>query len=311
MADGSGVRQRSDRSLAPITTNVHRTTKDLAADARRVEPRTCLVAPSGNWQLLDLQELWQYRSFLYILVWRDLKVRYKQTVVGVAWALFQPLVLTLVFSIFLGYLVRVPSDAMPYPVFVLAGLIPWQFFSRAAMDGGQSLVSNREIVTKLYFPRILLPLSSLFVALADFVVALVVLFGLLVYYDIVPSVSILALPLFVAYAALCGFAVGVFGAALNALYRDFGLALPLIIQIWMFCSPVIYPASLVPEGWQLLYGLNPMVGTIEGFRWALTGGGGALSGTVIFVLPLVISGVMLAVGLVFFLRAERTLVDRI
>ncbi len=219
--------------------------------------------------------------------------------------------MTLIFSIFLGYLIRVPSDELPYPVFFLTGFVLWQFFAKTAMAGGQSLVANRDIVTKLYFPRLLLPASALFVSFADFVVMLVVLFGFMAYYGVVPTMAILALPLFVVYAALLGFAVGVFGAALNALYRDIGLALPLIIQIWMFSSPVIYPASLVPERFQLIYGLNPMVGIIEGFRWALTGAGGTVPGVVMFVMPLVISVIMLAVGLAFFLRAERTLVDRI
>jgi lipopolysaccharide transport system permease protein len=284
---------------------------DIETSAGQGSLHTRVIGPDGAWRSLNLRELWLDRAFLYILVWRDLKIRYKQTVVGLAWALFEPLVMTMIFSIFLGYLVRVPSDDLPYPVFFLAGFVLWQFFAKTAMAGGQSLVVNRDIVTKLYFPRLLLPTSALFVSFADFVVALVVLFGLMAYFGVAPTMSVLALPLFVVYAALCGFAVGVFGAALNALYRDFGLALPLIIQIWMFSSPVIYPASLVPERFQLIYGLNPMVGIIEGFRWALTGAGGTVPGVVMFVLPLVISVIVLAVGLIFFLRAERTLVDRI
>ncbi len=284
---------------------------DIETSADQGAPQTRVISPDGDLTWLNPGELWRHRAFLRILVWRDLKVRYKQTVVGLAWALFEPLAMTLIFSIFLGYLVRVPSDDLPYPVFFLAGFVPWQFFAKTAMAGGQSLVANREIVTKLYFPRLLLPASALFVSLADFILALVVLFGLMAFFGVVPTMSILALPLFVVYAAFCGFAVGVFGAALNALYRDIGLALPLIIQIWMFSSPVIYPASLVPERFQLIYGLNPMVGIIEGFRWALTGAGGTVPGVVMFVLPLVISVIMLAVGLAFFLRAERTLVDRI
>ena len=284
---------------------------DIETPADQGATQTRVITPDGDLTWLNPGELWRYRAFLHILVWRDLKVRYKQTVVGLAWALFEPLAMTLIFSIFLGYLVRVPSDDLPYPVFFLAGFVPWQFFAKTAMAGGQSLVANRDIVTKLYFPRLLLPASALFVSFADFVVALVVVLGFMVYFGVVPTMAILALPLFVVYAAFCGFAVGVFGAALNALYRDIGLALPLIIQIWMFSSPVIYPASLVPERFQLIYGLNPMVGIIEGFRWTLTGAGGTVPGVVMFVMPLVISVIMLAVGLAFFLRAERTLVDRI
>lgn len=284
---------------------------DSETSADQGAPHIRVISPDGDLTWLNPRELWRHRAFLHILVWRDLKVRYKQTVVGLAWALFEPLAMTLIFSIFLGYLIRVPSNDLPYPVFFLAGFVPWQFFSKTAMGGGQSLVANREIVTKLYFPRLLLPASALFVSLADFILALVVLFGLMAFFGVVPTISILALPLFVVYAAFCGFAVGVFGAALNALYRDIGLALPLIIQIWMFSSPVIYPASLVPERFQLIYGLNPMVGIIAGFRWALTGAGGTVPGVVMFVMPLVISIIMLAVGLAFFLRAERNLVDRI
>ena len=284
---------------------------DIETSADQGAPHTRVITPDGNLTSLNPGELWRYRAFLQILVWRDLKVRYKQTVVGLAWALFEPLTMTLIFSIFLGYLIRVPSDKLPYPVFFLTGFVLWQFFAKTAMAGGQSLVANRDIVTKLYFPRLLLPASALFVAFADFVVALVVVLGFMVYYGVVPTMAILALPLFVVYAAFCGFAVGVFGAALNALYRDIGLALPLIIQIWMFSSPVLYPASLVPERFQLIYGLNPMVGIVEGFRWTVTGAGGTVPGVVMFVLPLVVSVVMLAVGLAFFVRAERNLVDRI
>lgn len=269
------------------------------------------IAPTHGMRMLDVGELWRFRSFLYILVWRDLKVRYKQTVIGVAWALFQPVVLTIVFSIFLGYLVRVPSNGLPYPVFVLAGLIPWQFFSRAAMDGSQSLVSNRDIIVKLYFPRFTLPLSSLLVALADFGVALLVLLGLAAYLGDVSMTTLYALPLFVAYVALCGLAVGVFGAALNAMYRDIGIALPLVVQVWMFCSPVIYPSSLVPEQWRIIYALNPLVGAIEGIRWSLTGVDSGLPSVALFVMPVAVAAIMLGVGILFFVRAERGMVDRI
>lgn len=265
-----------------------------------------MVAP-GQRSGLDLGELWAYRELLYFLTWRDVKVRYKQTVIGAAWAVIQPLVTMLIFTGIFSRFARVPSEGVPYPVFAYAGLLPWQLFAGALQRSIQSVVSSAALVTKVYFPRLIVPVAATLSATVDFAVAFSVLVAMAVGYGIVPTWRILTLPGFVGLALLAALAVGLWLSALNVRYRDVGHAVPFLIQVWMLASPVAYPASLVPERWQLLYGLNPMVVAIEGFRWAL------LDKPAPDILPMVASTavtfLLLIFGLNYFRRTERTFAD--
>ena len=230
-----------------------------------------VIEPSKSWVALDLRDLWGYRELLYFLMWRDLKVRYKQTVLGVAWVAMQPLLMTLVFTLFLGKVVRVPSDGVPYPVFTYAGLLLWTFFSGAVSVTSNSLVGNAHLITKVYFPRLIIPGAAIAARLVDFVVSFVILFGLMIYYGVAVTWSIVILPGLIILITLFALGVGMLASALNTKHRDVGAALPVLIQLWMFVSPVIYPSSLVPAQWQRAYALNPLVGIIENFRAALFG----------------------------------------
>lgn len=230
-----------------------------------------VIRPGASRVVPDLSGLWAYRELLYFLMWRDLKVRYKQTAFGVVWVLMQPLLTTLVFTVFLGMLVRVPSDGIPYPLFVFAGLLPWTFFASAVTSSGNSLINNAQLITKVYFPRLIIPVAAVGSRLLDFLIAFVVLAGLLAYYRVGLTWNVLMLPVCVALAALLALGVGTLTASLNVKYRDVGVVIPVALQLGMFVSPVAYPPSLVPEGWRQLYSLNPMAGVIGGFRSALFG----------------------------------------
>ena len=253
------------------------------------------IEPSKSWVALDLRDLWLHRDLLYFLMWRDLKVRYKQTVLGVAWVVMQPLLTTLIFTVFLGRLARVPSDGIPYPVFVYAGLMPWMFFSGAVSITSNSIVGNAHLITKVYFPRLIIPSAAIGARLVDFAISFVILVGLMICYRIPMTWSILLLPVFVALITLLALGFGMWTSALNVKYRDVGVVLPVLIQLWMFVSPVTYPASLVGQGlgerWQLLYALNPLTGIIEGFRASLFGrrfDGVALAISVVTTLALLV-----------------------
>jgi lipopolysaccharide transport system permease protein len=229
------------------------------------------IEPGSSAGLTALRDLWHYRELLYFLVWRDLKVRYKQTALGVAWVVMQPLLTTLVFTVFLGLLVRVPSDGVPYPVFVFAGMLPWTFFSGAVATSGNSLVGSSHLITKVYFPRVIIPMAAVGGRLVDFLVSFVVLALLLAFYRVAPTWNLLMLPPLVLLLALLALAVGMWASASNVRYRDVGAVLPVLVQLWMFASPVVYPLNLVPEGWRAIYSLNPLVGVIAGFRSAALG----------------------------------------
>ena len=231
------------------------------------------IQPRTSWAALDVRDLWNYRELLYFLAWRDVKVRYKQTALGVGWVVIQPLLTTLVFTIFLGRVVRVPSDDIPYPLFVYAGLLPWTFFNSAITSSSSSLVSNAHLITKIYFPRSLIPISAVAARLLDFAISFAVLIGLMVYYRVGVTWGVLMLPVLVALISLFALDIGMTASALNVKYRDVGVMMPLLLQLWMFASPVVYPVSALPANWQRLYSLNPMVGIIEGFRAALLGRG--------------------------------------
>jgi lipopolysaccharide transport system permease protein len=268
---------------------------------------TTSIRPRRGLLDLDLGELWRYRELLYFFVWRDVKVRYKQTVLGAAWAIIQPLFTMLVFTLFFGHLGKMPAEGLPYPVFYFAALVPWTYFANAMTQATSTMIENQRVITKVYFPRLALPLSAVLSALVDFAIAFVVLVAMMLFYGVIPTPAVLLLPVFLLLALTTAFAVGLWLSALNAQYRDVRYVVPFLVQFWMFASPVVYPSSLVPERWRWLYGLNPMAGTIDGFRWALTGRGAPsaalLAASAVAVL------LILAGGLVYFQRVEGTLAD--
>lgn len=259
----------------------------------------------GAW----LREVWAYRELLFFLAWRDVKVRYKQTALGVLWVVMQPLLMTLIFSVFLGKLARVPSDGLPYPVMVFAGLLPWTFFSNAVTQSVTSIVGNANLITKVYFPRLIIPAAAVLARLFDFAVALIILFGMMAFYRVTPTASMAMIPVLALLTAILALGCGTFVAALNVRYRDVGVVLPVLIQLWMFASPVLYPAQLVRDAWPRayrLYELNPIVGVVDGFRSALFGRAfdwTALGKTTLIAL------LILTASAYFFRRVEKGFAD--
>src|SRR5580693_9420691 len=230
-----------------------------------------ILRPSTGFLRLHLRDLWEYRELLYFLVWRDIKVRYKQTALGAAWAILQPVMTMLVFSVFFGRLAKVPSDGVPYPVFAYCALLPWQLFAFALTESSNSLVASQNLITKVYFPRLIIPIASVLAGLVDFAIAFVILLVMMLYYGIVPTAAVALLPLFLLLAVATALSVGLWLSALNVKYRDVRYTIPFLTQFWMFATPVAYSSSLVPERWRAIYGLNPMAGVVEGFRWILLG----------------------------------------
>jgi lipopolysaccharide transport system permease protein len=269
-------------------------------------PVTRRLTPRKGWEWPPLREAWAGRELLLWLVWRDVTIRYKQTALGVLWAVIPPLLTMVVFSVFFGRLAHMPSDGLPYPLFALCGIIPWTYFSTALGNGAQSLASQQHILSKVYFPRLFFPLTAVLTPLVDFAIALVVLLALAGAYGLSLPGSIVWLPAFLALGILTATAVSLWLSALSARYRDVRFVIPFAVQLWMFLTPVVYPASIVPDRWRTLYGLNPMVGVIEGFRWALAGG--RSPAPVTFTAAIAVMA-LLAGGLVYFRREERTLVD--
>ncbi len=268
---------------------------------------TLRIAPSKGWVPLKLNELWEYRELLYFLVWRDIKVRYKQTALGAAWAIIQPFLTMVVFSIFFGSLGKMPSDGIPYPIFAFAALVPWGFFANGLSQSSNSLVGSSHLITKVYFPRLIVPLGAVFSGIVDFLVAFAVLLAMMLYYGLLPSLNILWLPLFVLLALVTSLGVGLWLSALNVEYRDVRYVVPFITQFWLFATPIAYPSSLLHEPWRTIYGLNPMVGVVEGFRWALLRTNSA-PGPIIAVS----SGaaiLILVTGAFYFRRMEKTFAD--
>jgi lipopolysaccharide transport system permease protein len=270
-------------------------------------PATVRIEPPRSLLELRLRELWMYRELLYFFVWRDIKVRYKQTVIGVAWVVLQPLMSMGVFTLFFGRLAKLPSDGLPYPVFVFAALVPWTYFSTSLSTATNVVVDNQRVITKVYFPRLILPLSSVLSGLLDFAISFAVLVSMVFWFGLRPGPQVIWLPFFLLLALATALGVGLWLSAMNALYRDVKYVMPFVVQFWMLASPVAYPSSLVPEKWRWLYGLNPMAGVIEGFRWALTGHGQAPG-------PLMLASagavaVLLVGGAMFFQRMEGTVAD--
>jgi lipopolysaccharide transport system permease protein len=270
---------------------------------------TVRIEPPRGWLELHLHEVWQYHELLYFFAWRNVKVRYKQTVIGVAWVVLQPLMTMGVFTLFFGRLARLPSDGLPYPVFYFTALVPWTYFSTALLSCTGVVVANQHVITKVYFPRLVLPLSAVLSGLVDFAIGFVVLLVVTAIYGIEPTLTALWLPVLLLLAVLTALGVGLWMSALNALYRDVHYVVPFLVQCWMFASPVAYPSSLVPQRWRWLYGLNPMAGVIDGFRWALTGHGVA-PGPLMFASASAVVVVLLG-GLFFFQRMEGTVADRV
>jgi lipopolysaccharide transport system permease protein len=268
-----------------------------------------LIKPSKGWGSLNLRELWIYRELIYFLTWRDLKVRYKQTALGAGWAILQPVLSMVVFSIFFGGLLNVNSGDVPYPIFSYAAILPWGVFAKALNDTGRSLVSNRAMLTKIYFPRMVIPLASVFSSLADFLIAFIVMLGLMFYYKIAPTSNIWTLPLFLLLAVITALGVGLWLSAMNVLYRDIGYMIPYITQLWFYLTPIVYSASEVPEQWQFIYALNPMVGVVEGFRWALLGTVDAPSPMI--GVSAAIALIVFISGMYYFRRMERTFADMV
>ena len=276
-------------------------------DVVLTEPPIFRIAPPREWWSLPCDELWNYRELAYFLVWRDVKIRYKQTVIGAAWAVLQPLLTMAVFSLFFGKFAHIPSDGLPYPLFYYCALLPWTYFSTALQNTTNTIVDNQRLITKVYFPRLVLPLSSVISGLVDFGVSFLMLVVLLVYYRISPTAAALWLPAFLVLAILSALGVGLWLAALNAIYRDVRYVLPFLIQFWMFASPVAYPSSLVPARWRWLFGLNPMTGVIEGFRWSLTRQGHAPGG--LFFASVTGVVVVLLSGVAYFQKMETKIAD--
>lgn len=264
------------------------------------------IAASDRLRALDMRELWASRELLYFFVWRDLKVRYKETVLGAAWAVLQPALTMAVFALFLGHFAHMPSDGLPYPLFSYAGLVPWTYFSAAVASGAGSVVGNERLISKVYFPRLLIPFAAAVTPLVDFAIAMVTLIGLLLWYRVTPGVALLWTPLFVLLAVATAATLAVWLSVLTVAYRDFRYIVPFFLQFWMFATPVVYPVSVVPGKWRLLMGLNPMTGVVEGFRWALVGG--SAPGPIVLVSAVVVL-VWFVGGLIFFRRAESTFAD--
>lgn len=265
------------------------------------------ISPPQRWLELESAELWRYRELLYFFVWRDLKVRYKQTVIGAAWAVLQPFLTMLVFSLFFGVLAKIPSEGLPYPIFYYSALLPWGYFATSLTTATNTMVEHQRVITRVYFPRVLLPVAAVLPGLVDFAIAFTLLIAMMFYYGIVPTPAVVLLPIFLLLALATALGMGLWLSALNAIYRDVRYVVPFLVQFWMFASPVVYPSSLVPEKWRWLYGLNPMAAVIDGFRWSLTGQGQPPFS--ILWSSVLASLLLLAGGLLYFQKVESTIAD--
>jgi lipopolysaccharide transport system permease protein len=289
------------QSAAAVQTPV-RPAPDAAADV----PLT-VIRPLRGWRSLGIRDMWEFRELFYFLTWRDLKVRYKQTVFGASWAILQPLVTMVVFTIFFGNLAGLSSDGAPYPIFSFAALLPWMLFSSALTQAGMSLITNQQLVTKIYFPRLIIPLASTLSCVADFLLASLVMVGLMAYYSVAPTVWVALLPLLFLLTMATALAAGLWLAALNARYRDIRYTIPFLVQFWFFLTPIVYSAGILPARFTFVYGLNPMVGVVQGFRWALIGQAAHVGK--LLILSIVIVIVTLVSGLIYFRRTETIFAD--
>jgi lipopolysaccharide transport system permease protein len=266
-----------------------------------------IIKPSKGWSFPSLSELWEYRELLYFFAWRDIKVRYKQTALGAAWAVIQPFFTMVVFTIFFGNLANVPSEGIPYPIFAYCALVPWTYFANALTQSSSSMVANRGIITKVYFPRIIIPIGMMLSGLVDFVIAFLVLLGMMLYYRVVPTAAVVFLPLLVLLSMATALGVGLWLSALNVVYRDVQYAVPFLVQFWLFATPIAYPSTIVPDFWRPIYGLNPMAGVVEGFRWSLLRS--QIGVGLMFYVSLTLVGLLLVGGVLYFNRMERAFAD--
>jgi lipopolysaccharide transport system permease protein len=292
--------------MASATSNPSTVT---SVPASRATVHLTRIEPPHGWFDLRLKELWAYRELLYFFVWRDVKIRYKQTAIGVLWVVLQPLLTMLVFTLFFGKLAKLPSQGLPYPVFYFAAVVPWMYFSTALLTATNVVVDHQRVITKVFFPRLILPFSAVLSGLVDFTIGFIVLIIFTFVYGIRPGLTALLLPLFLLLAILTALGVGLWLSALNALYRDVRYLMAFLVQFWMLASPVAYPSSMVPAKYRWLYGLNPMAGVIDGFRWALTGHGQPPS--VVLIASSVAVCLVLLGGLLFFNRMEVSIADRV
>jgi lipopolysaccharide transport system permease protein len=272
-------------------------------------PSTIEIRPSRGLFDLELDAVWRYRELLLVLTLRDIQVLYKQAALGIAWAVVQPLFTVLIFTIVFGHFAKMPSDGIPYPVFAYAAVLPWTYFAEAVRRGATGLVTDAELVRKVYFPRLIMPLAAVIAPMLDFAIAFVVLLGVMLYFDVTPSLRLLATPFLLIIAALLALAMGLWLGPINVRFRDVKYTLTFMLQIWMYATPIVYPLSLIPAGWRWLYSLNPMVGVIEGFRWAVFGKG--TPDLAAMGLSVVVIGVLLIGGLIFFRRMEQSFADLI
>jgi lipopolysaccharide transport system permease protein len=270
------------------------------------EPKGVRIEPSTGWTSLKLNEMWKYRELLYFLTWRDIKVRYKQTVLGAAWAIIQPFFTMVVFSIFFGKLAKMDAQGFPYPIFNYAGLLPWTYFASSLSQSSNSLVGSAHLITKVYFPRLIIPISGVLSGIVDFGIAFTVLFGMMIFYRITPTMGVLLLPLFLLLALITALGVGLWLSALNVQYRDVRYVIPFLTQFWLFATPVVYPSTLLEEPWRTIYGLNPMVGVVEGFRWALLG---TDPPRVMILISVLVSCGILISGVYYFRSMEKNFAD--
>jgi lipopolysaccharide transport system permease protein len=270
-----------------------------------------VIAPASGWVPVRLRELWEYRELLYFLIWREVKIRYKQATLGVAWAVLQPVLTMVIFSVVFGRFVGMPSDGLPYPIFAYCALLPWQLFTFSLTESSNSVVANQRLITKVYFPRVMLPIAAVGVGLLDFAISLVVLLCLIGfyggYYGVTVGAGLWSVPIWALLAVMTALGVGFWLSALNVRYRDIRYTVPFLAQLWFFATPVVYPTSIVPERWRPLFALNPMVGVVDGFRWALLGSPVAPDATVLISIGAVL--VILVAGLFYFRRMERTFAD--
>lgn len=280
----------------------------LGLPRNSVKESVVVVQPQKGWLRMDFGGLWKYRELLYFLVWRDIKVRYKQTAIGAAWAICQPLLTMMIFTVIFGRFAKIPSDNVPYPIFAFAGLLPWTYFSQSITRSGASVVSDANLIRKIYFPRLVIPTSAVVAPLVDFALSFVIFGVMMAWYRVTPGWAVVTLPLFLCLAVCAALGVSLWLSALNVRYRDVGHAIPFLVQFWMYASPIVYPISLIPQRWRLLYSLNPVVGVIEGFRWGLVGK--ALYAPAIAI-GSAVAAVLFVSGLVFFKRMERTFADTV
>lgn len=308
----SGTRSRYSRIVAPVIDQRPDPAATLPAEPEESATRAgsvpvMRIEPDKGWVPLRLHELRAYRELLLFMAWRDMKVRYRQTLLGVSWAILQPVLTMVVFTIFFGRLGKVPSDGLPYPIFAYAGLLPWTLFSNGVSASSNSLVGGANLIKKVYFPRFIFPVAPLLGAVVDFFLAMIVLVGMMVYYDIQPTIGVLLLPLFILLAWLCALGAGLWLSALNVLYRDIRYVVPFGLQLWLFITPLAYPSSLLKGVWRTVYAINPMAGVVEGFRWAITGSP-APPGAML-VVSSATALLLVVTGAYFFRRMERAFSD--